>query len=202
MVTPAAQRPVSRPAPGHLEMVRQFVNTADQEAGTDDLDTPERLRAWLLTSMSIGGGNDTDLPAISPADHRDALALREALRVLAQCNTVDSPGDQAVRGATQVIRAFTLTVDVDDVGSVKLASHDHGVRALLATIVAEVATASAMGRWQRLKVCRSADCRWAFYDASPARVASWCSMSVCGSRSKARAYRRRKGRDGDPAPTR
>ncbi|MGH8828316.1 MAG: CGNR zinc finger domain-containing protein, partial [Jiangellaceae bacterium] len=168
--------------------------------GTDDLDTPERLRTWLLTSVS-NGGNDVDVPAISPDDHREALALRDAVRVLAQCNTAEPPGDQAIRGATQVIRAFTLTVDVDEVGSVNLASVDPGVRALLATIVAEVATASAVGRWQRLKVCRSADCRWAFYDASPARVATWCSMSVCGSRSKARAYRRRKGQDGDHAPT-
>ena len=36
-------------------------------------------------------------------------------------------------------------------------------------------------------------CRWAFYDYSRNRSASWCSMQLCGNRTKTRAYRRRHG---------
>jgi CGNR zinc finger protein len=45
--------------------------------------------------------------------------------------------------------------------------------------------------WERLKVCGAEDCRWAFYDASRNHSRTWCSMSDCGNRAKARAYRAR-----------
>jgi predicted RNA-binding Zn ribbon-like protein len=45
--------------------------------------------------------------------------------------------------------------------------------------------------WERLKVCGAEDCRWAFYDTSRNRSRTWCSMSDCGNRAKARAYRAR-----------
>jgi predicted RNA-binding Zn ribbon-like protein len=47
------------------------------------------------------------------------------------------------------------------------------------------------GTFARLKSCRNHDCRWAFYDYSKNRSASWCSMQLCGNRTKTRAYRRR-----------
>jgi predicted RNA-binding Zn ribbon-like protein len=46
------------------------------------------------------------------------------------------------------------------------------------------------GSFARLKACRN--CRWSFYDYSPNRSATWCSMQICGNRTKTRAYRRRK----------
>ncbi len=58
-------------------------------------------------------------------------------------------------------------------------------------LVAAVGAASE-GTWRRLKACRNEGCRWAFYDGSKNRSGSWCTMDVCGSRAKMRAYRRRK----------
>jgi predicted RNA-binding Zn ribbon-like protein len=46
------------------------------------------------------------------------------------------------------------------------------------------------GTWERLKACRN--CRWSFYDYSPNRSGTWCSMQLCGNRRKTRAYRKRK----------
>ncbi|MGH3007295.1 MAG: CGNR zinc finger domain-containing protein, partial [Gaiellaceae bacterium] len=43
----------------------------------------------------------------------------------------------------------------------------------------------------RLKACRAEDCRWAFYDRARNRSRHWCSMAVCGNRTKARTFRRR-----------
>ncbi len=51
----------------------------------------------------------------------------------------------------------------------------------------------AEGNWPRLKVCREDTCAWAFYDRSKNRSGAWCSMAVCGNRTKARAYRARHG---------
>jgi predicted RNA-binding Zn ribbon-like protein len=46
------------------------------------------------------------------------------------------------------------------------------------------------GTWPRLKACRN--CCWSFYDYSPNRSATWCSMQLCGNRKKTRAYRSRR----------
>jgi predicted RNA-binding Zn ribbon-like protein len=68
-----------------------------------------------------------------------------------------------------------------------------GVDAALARLLAIVATARADGTWPRLKACREDTCQWAFYDQSKNRSGRWCTMDVCGNRSKARAYRTRRG---------
>ena len=57
--------------------------------------------------------------------------------------------------------------------------------------LAIVARAAADGTWERLKVCPADDCRWAFYDFSRNHSRTWCSMSSCGNRAKARSYRSR-----------
>lgn len=54
-----------------------------------------------------------------------------------------------------------------------------------------LAILASAGSWERLKVCGAEDCRWAFYDASRNHSRTWCSMSDCGNRAKARAYRAR-----------
>jgi predicted RNA-binding Zn ribbon-like protein len=64
-------------------------------------------------------------------------------------------------------------------------------RATEASNDAEAATART---WPRLKVCSADDCQWAFYDRSPTRSGCWCSMQICGSRAKSRAYRNRASR--------
>jgi predicted RNA-binding Zn ribbon-like protein len=64
-------------------------------------------------------------------------------------------------------------------------------RAGLARILIIAAQAATLGTWDRLKVCGASDCQWAFYDRSPTRSGCWCSMRICGSRAKSRAYRQR-----------
>ncbi len=43
-----------------------------------------------------------------------------------------------------------------------------------------------------MKACPDAHCGWLFYDASRNASSTWCSMSICGNRTKTAAYRRRK----------
>jgi predicted RNA-binding Zn ribbon-like protein len=57
-------------------------------------------------------------------------------------------------------------------------------------VVRTVAEAMLDGTWERLKACPN--CNWCFYDYSPNRSASWCSMKICGNRKKTRDYRRRR----------
>ena len=50
--------------------------------------------------------------------------------------------------------------------------------------------AQLTGHWERMKACRQ--CGYAFYDRSKNRSAMWCSMAICGNRTKNRAHYRRR----------
>jgi predicted RNA-binding Zn ribbon-like protein len=80
---------------------------------------------------------------------------------------------------------------VDAEGRVAIAPAGDDTRAALTRLLVIAAEATTLGTWTRLKVCSADDCQWAFYDRSPTRSGCWCSMQICGSRAKARAYRSR-----------
>ncbi len=59
--------------------------------------------------------------------------------------------------------------------------------------IAEAAISLLMqGDPKRIKQCQGQHCGWLFYDASKNNSRHWCDMSVCGNRSKIKAYRQRR----------
>lgn len=156
--------------PFSAELVRDFVNTYDIEADADELSSPAELALWLRERGLAG-------PADRAADDDlvTALALREGLRAALRRERADLP-------------SLPLTVDVADDGRPRLVPAGDGVRGGLAVIAA----ASVVASWDRLKVCAEGTCQRAFIDSSRNRSRSWCSMRVCGNRTKTRAYRARK----------
>ncbi|WP_329615905.1 CGNR zinc finger domain-containing protein [Streptomyces brevispora] len=164
-------------APGGLALIEALVNTLDVETGADALDTADG-RAEL---------------AIAEPDAPAARSLREALRTacLAHAGHVP-PGGEAVSLLDRLLADAPLRVTVDEAGVAALRPVEEPP-GLTARVAAAIATASADGTWDRLKVCEAADCRWAYYDRSPAGRRRWCSMSVCGARAKMRTYRAKRG---------
>jgi predicted RNA-binding Zn ribbon-like protein len=177
----------SRNAPAELDLVRTFVNTRDVEEGSDALSRPEDLRDWLAERGLI----DRD----APVDERDvdlALSVREALRALLLCNNEGCDPDQAaVLTLNEAAATARLTVRFHTDGSAHLEPTAGGVPGALGHLLANVYGGGREGSWERLKACRNDTCQWAFFDESKNRSRHWCSMDVCGSQSKARAYRRR-----------
>jgi predicted RNA-binding Zn ribbon-like protein len=176
----------SKPAPGELVIIQGFVNTLDIEAGTDEIATVELLKAWLVRHGLMKSGGE-----VSKAGLESALSLREGLRLLLTVNNKQAilPADR--KRLNQLLTRYSLVLSCDQNGIPSLFPVGQGIEAALASILSQVVTAVKNGKWHRLKVCVHDDCRWAFYDASKNRSGRWCSMSVCGSREKARAYRRR-----------
>ena len=179
----------SKEAPGDLSLVRAFVNTLDVEAGVDDL--AGGCEAWLRRNGLLDEGS---------VDERGCArltAVREALRELLLAN---NDGHTPDAGALSLLREAAgdapLAVAVDGDGAVSLHPTSAGVEGAIARLLAIVYRASASGEWGRLKACRNDSCRWAFYDHSRNRSGHWCSMAVCGNRSKVREYRRRRAADG------
>ena len=88
-----------------------------------------------------------------------------------------------------VAAAAGLRLALDGSGELRIDVTGAGVDGALGRIVAVVFGAMLNGSWTRLKACRN--CSWSFYDESKNRSGSWCSMLLCGNRTKTRAYRRR-----------
>jgi len=151
------------------DLIVRFLNTLDEEDGTDSIATLDGWESWLSVQGLAGCFGPQDAPALERA--RD---LRGDLRALAS-------GEQHAQGR-QVDVQVALTVD----GQVELSAPT--AVGFLAAAAAKVAIEA---RLDRIKICPADDCRWAFYDTSRNHSRQWCSMKVCGNRAKARAHRQR-----------
>lgn len=172
--------------PDRLDVVADFVNTHDLGPGTDDIATPETLRAWLVER-----GLATDA-TITPEDVARAAAIREAIRTLALHNNgepVDVSASKTVLDDAARSAGFTLRFSTDRAELVPDAS---GVAGAMGRIVSVVAGAMAAGTWERLKTCANDECQWIFFDRARNHSRRWCSMEVCGNRIKARSFRARR----------
>ena len=175
-------------APAPLDLVQDFVNTEIPEWARDDISTPSLLEGWLRERGLLEAGE-----TVSAAGFVAARELRAALRELALLNTLGAAPDESLR--ERVRAAFsdaTLRADLDAGGSLVAVPARGGEWRGLAAIASIVLAAQGDGSWSRLKACRKESCGWLFYDRSRNASSSWCSMSICGNRTKTAAYRRRK----------
>jgi len=167
----------SAPAPGRLALVQRFANTVDREHGREVLHSPQALRTLLVELGLL----DRDA-SVGVRELEAAHDLRDRIQGLALANN-------GIRTDAQL--EAELVVRVDDEGAVLEPVRDD-VHGALAQLVGIVYTAIADGTWTRLKACRAESCHWLFYDRSRNHSAVWCSMAVCGNRTKTRAYRARR----------
>ena len=163
LVLPRYDLPKAAPEP--LREVQLLINSIDLHAETD------WIGDWLAERDLAG-------------EEERARRLRESLRALVLAKN-GAPIDAAALAEVSAAAARTaLRVEPDASLSVE-SSGD-----ALDRVVAIALGAMLDGTWARLKACRN--CCWAFYDYSPNRSATWCSMQLCGNRKKTREYRRRR----------
>ena len=172
--------------PDELQPIRDLVNTFDVEEGNETLSSPSALRDWLVERNLLQPGTPVDADDLAMT-----IELREALRAMLRVNDGHPVDARAVAVVNRAAGELPLQVRFSPDGEPALSPRPGGVRGALATLLAAVAVAKAHGTWTRLKVCSEDTCQWAFYDRSKNRSGRWCSMRVCGNRTKTRAYRAR-----------
>ena len=172
--------------PVELQPVLDLVNTFDVEDQVDELSDQGVLRDWLVERKLLDPG-----APVSQADLAATVELREALRAMLRSNDGRPIDPDAVEVLNRASRELPLRLRFTADGEPDLGPSPDGVRGALATMLASIALAKARGTWSRLKVCSADSCQWAFYDRSKNRSGRWCSMQVCGNRTKTRAYRAR-----------
>lgn len=172
-------------APLPLRWVEELVNTRSIEFDTEDLASPAAAASWLHARGLVPAAR-----RVTSADLARLVRLREGLRALL-VDVTDPPGDPvALRDLAELAAEVPLVVDVERRPPALTPPRPGTVDGALAVILAAISDAVAAGTWERLKVCREPGCRWAYYDHSRNRSRSWCSMSTCGNRAKARTFRR------------
>lgn len=180
--------PGDRPkAPGRLALLQGFMNTENHDLPRefDRLGTPHKARAWLRRKRLLAPGGGVSEPELARLHD-----LREALRELAMANH----GSRPPRSALDVLRRESdragLRVAVDTAGRTSLEPRPQGVDGAVAALLVILHEAQVSGHWTRMKGCRR--CRYAFFDRSKNRSAAWCTMTICGNRTKNRTYYRRR----------
>jgi predicted RNA-binding Zn ribbon-like protein len=184
----AGTQPAGRPpAPGRLAFVQAFLNSFwDLDGdGSEVWSTPGAYGAWLRARGFDGA-------AASPGDLGRALELREALRELCGANHDDGDAPAALAALDRIAHAVAPAAALAP--SLRTGALDpagDGPDAACALALGIVFAARADGTFARLKACPHAHCGWAFYDSSRNRSGQWCSMRICGNRTKGEAFRRR-----------
>ena len=180
--------PGGRPkAPGRLEVLQRFINSHNHDLPPDwdRIGTAEGAQAWLREKRLVAPGD-----RISEVDVARLRELREALRTLAIANQGERSGPAAVEVIRRASAGARLGIAIDDAGRTSLEPAARGVDGAVAALLGILHEAQLAGHWSRLKGCRQ--CGYAFYDRSKNRSAAWCAMSICGNRTKNRAYYRRR----------
>jgi predicted RNA-binding Zn ribbon-like protein len=181
--------PGGRPkAPGRLELLQRFINSYNHDFPRewDRIGTAAKAQAWLREKRLLAPGE-----RLSGADAARLREFREALRALVVANLGGAGPDEAAAGVIRALsRSAQLRVTLDDSGRTTLEPVCRGVDGAVATLLGILHEAQIGGDWSRLKGCRK--CEYAFFDRSKNRSAAWCAMSMCGNRTKNRAYYRRR----------
>jgi predicted RNA-binding Zn ribbon-like protein len=157
---------IPKAAPEPLRRVQLLVNSVDLENRVE----------WVGDWLEENGLGEEEAPR--------AVALRESLRALVLANNGARLDEASVAALNE--SAKRISPQIDERGRLSLVAAGDELDAVVAVALG----AMLDGSWTRLKACRN--CRWSFYDYSPNRSATWCSMQLCGNRTKTRAYRRRR----------
>ncbi len=156
---------------GALDLVRRFCNSINREQGGDAWRDVDELDTWLRRE-----GYDVGL--VNLRDREELLELRDAMwRSIAGCSLLP------LGGVLEHLR-FRPVVDGPRLRLVATGSTSDAVAGRLVAVIVDAQTTDT---WGRVKACQH--CGWIFVDSSRNRSGRWCSMSACGGRQKARAYR-------------
>lgn len=172
-------------APGRLETLRRFLNTAGLESGREDLASAESAGAWI---------READLPykTLDEAELRRLRELRETFRAVFLAHNGQGDAASAQGRLAEVFSEARLRMEWNGpAGAPALRPDESAPNVTESALLAIAYDAVAYGTWSRMKACRKESCRWAFYDRSKNGSGAWCSMAVCGNRVKAQRRRAR-----------
>ena len=162
-----------------------------------------RLISFLEATKIISPDRSSQLLGLPEADPQAAEALlRKARRLCASSRLLFSAMVRKQKIAPEWIEPINevlrITEGHDELvqrgggWQIEFVAREGGLEWLLAAVARSAADIIAEGAEARLRVCANSGCGLFFYDASRTHRRRWCSMAVCGNRSKVAAFARKR----------
>jgi predicted RNA-binding Zn ribbon-like protein len=175
-----------------------FVNVAPLNR---DL-TWEQLVAFLASTRIVSQERGAQLLILNQTDPQSAeallwkaqrlnFALRKSFTAILRKQKLAGEWLDPVNEILRITEGHDELVGRDGAYKLEFVAREGGLDWLLAAVARSGAELIAEGTSARLRLCGNPKCGLFFYDNSRTRKRRWCSMAVCGNRSKVAAFARK-----------
>jgi len=120
------------------------------------------------------------------------VALRKVFTVMLRKQRIAGEWIEPVNEILRVTEGHDELVGLDSLWRIEFVAREGGLDWLLAAVARSGAEIIAEGNHARLRLCANPHCGLFFYDDSRTRRRRWCSMALCGNRSKVAAFARKR----------
>jgi len=162
----------------------------------------EQLVDFLESTSIVSAERGTQLLSLPQADPQAAealllkarrlgAALRKVFAAMLRKQRIAREWIDPVNEILRVTEGHDELVGQDSVWKIEFVAREGGLDWLLAAVARSGAEIIAEGPRARLRLCANPQCGLFFYDDSRTRRRRWCSMAVCGNRSKVAAFARK-----------
>ncbi len=175
-----------------------FVNATPQNAelsweclihflNSTDIISPER-GAQLLSLLQ---SDPQAAEALLLKARRLSNGLRKVFTAMLRRQRTVGEWIEPVNEILRITEGHDELVGQDGLWKIEFVAREGGLDWLLAAVARSGAEIIAEGARARLRLCANVHCGLFFYDNSRTRRRRWCSMAVCGNRSKVAAFARK-----------
>jgi predicted RNA-binding Zn ribbon-like protein len=125
-------------------------------------------------------------------------AVRKVFAAMLRKQRIAAEWIEPVNEILRITEGHDELVGQAGVWKIEFIAREGGLDWLLAAVARSGAEIVAEGARARLRLCANPRCGLYFYDDSRTRRRRWCSMAVCGNRSKVAAFARKQASARNP----
>jgi predicted RNA-binding Zn ribbon-like protein len=162
----------------------------------------ERLILFLESTGIVSAERGAQLSTLPQSDPQAAeallqkawrlgTALRKVFAAMIRKQRILGEWIAPVNEILCITEGHDELVGQDNFWKIEFVAREGGLDWLLAAVARSGAEIVVEGARARLRLCANPQCGLFFYDNSRTRRRRWCSMAVCGNRSKVAAFARK-----------
>jgi len=163
----------------------------------------EKLIHFLEQTRIVSAERGAQLLALPHSDQQAAesllskaqrlgFALRKTFAAMLRKHRIDREWIEPVNEILRITEGHDELIIEDGNFRIEFIAREGGLDWLLAAVARSGAEIIADGPGARLRLCANPHCGLFFCDKSRTHRRRWCSMSVCGNRSKVAAFARKR----------
>lgn len=118
-------------------------------------------------------------------------SLRKVFTAMHRKQKIAEEWVEPVNEILRITEGHDELVHEDGAWRIEFIAREGGLDWLLAAVARSTAELVAEGAGARLRLCANPHCGLFFYDKSRTHRRRWCSMAICGNRSKVAAFARK-----------